>query len=132
MLPEGPLRRLAKVEDVVGDLVDRGVALVDLGIALQLWVREDFDHPFDPIAELITGKSTTAHSIRDRRGQGAYHIEARELSRTSEAYAYDARQPAVKGGHGVTRFGMWGVPDGSAQNCGSCWSGLHPASGRGG
>ena len=41
MLPEGPLRRLAKVEDVVGDLVDRGVALVDLGIALQLWVRED-------------------------------------------------------------------------------------------
>ncbi len=67
---------------------------------------------------------------RDRRGQGAYHIEARELSRTSAAYAYDARQPAAKGGHGVTRFGMWRIPDGSAQNCGSCWSGLHPASGR--
>jgi len=25
---------------------------------------------------------------------------------------------------------MWRIPDGSAQNCGSCWSGLHPASGR--
>jgi len=54
------------------------------------------------------------------------------LSRTSEAYAYDARQPAAKGGHWVTRFGMWRIPDGSAQSCGSCWSGLHPASGRGG
>jgi hypothetical protein len=54
------------------------------------------------------------------------------LSRTSEAYAYDARQPAAKGGHQITRFGMWRIPDGSAQNCGSCWSGLHPASGRGG
>src|SRR6266581_8646205 len=63
-------------------------------------------------------------------GQAAYHIEARELSRTSEAYAYDARQPAAKGGHGVTRFGMWRIRDGSAQNCGSCWSGLHPALGR--
>jgi hypothetical protein len=52
------------------------------------------------------------------------------LSRTSEAYAYDARQPAAKGGHGVTRFGMWRIPDGSAQNCGSCWLGLHPGSGR--
>src|SRR6266851_6311295 len=48
---------------------------------------------------------------RDRRGQGAYHIEARELSRTSAAYAYDARQPAAKGGHGVTRFGMWRIPE---------------------
>jgi hypothetical protein len=52
------------------------------------------------------------------------------LSRTSEAYAYDARQPAAKGGHWLTRFGIWRIPDGSAQNCGSRWSGLHPASGR--
>src|SRR5258707_438225 len=49
------VERVVKVEDVVGDLVDRGVALGDLGIAPQFWVREDFDHPFDPIAELIGG-----------------------------------------------------------------------------
>jgi hypothetical protein len=63
-------------------------------------------------------------------GQAAYHIEGRELSRTSEAYAYDARQPVAKGGRWLTRFGIWRIPDGSAQNCGSRWSGLHPASGR--
>ena len=49
------------------------------------------------------------------RGQAAYHLELHELSRTSKAYAHDARQPAAKGGHRVTRFGMWRIPDGSAR-----------------
>ena len=57
MLPEGPLRSLAKVESLVGDLVDRGAALVDLSIAAQLWGHEDGDHPLDPIAELIGGRA---------------------------------------------------------------------------
>ena len=33
---------------------------------------------------------------------------------------------------GLPGSGCGGIPDGSAQNCGSCWSDLHTASGRGG
>ena len=82
--------------------------------------------------EQVTGggaqprEETTAHSTRDQSGQAAYHLKLREMSRTSKAYAHDARQPAAKGGHWVTRFGMWRILDCSARQL---LVGLHSTSG---
>jgi hypothetical protein len=64
---------------------------------------------------LSTGKHDCPLHQGPESGQAAYHLELRALARTSKAYADDARQSAAKGGDWVTRFGMWRVPDDSAE-----------------
>ena len=56
VLPQRPLCRLGEVEDLVGNLVDRGPALVGPLVAPQLGVSEDLDDPIDPVAQLIRGQ----------------------------------------------------------------------------
>jgi len=57
VLPERPLRRLAEVEDLLGNLGDRGPAPAGVRAALQLRVPEDLEHAIDPIAKLVGGSA---------------------------------------------------------------------------
>src|SRR5438445_9158656 len=57
VLPEGSLRHLAEVEHLVGGDNDGGSALVELFVAFQLGVAEDFEHPVDPSAQLIARRA---------------------------------------------------------------------------
>jgi hypothetical protein len=50
VLPQGPLGRLAEVEDLLGNLGDRYPAPTGVRTALQLRVPEDLEHTIDPSA----------------------------------------------------------------------------------
>ena len=69
VLPEGSLRHLAEVEYLVGGDDDGASALVELLVAVQLGVAEDFEHPVDPGAQLIAGRACPSAASGDEREQ---------------------------------------------------------------
>jgi hypothetical protein len=57
---EGPARDLAEVEDLVGDLADRGAPLGGLAVALERGAVERGDDAVDGALELLLGRGGPA------------------------------------------------------------------------
>jgi len=66
-LPEGSLRHLTEVENLVGDGDDGGPALFELGIALHLRVAKDLECAVNPGAQLIAGRACPSAVNRSKR-----------------------------------------------------------------